>query len=193
MSHGSPVPAHTVSWAEGATASAPMAVTSLSSKIGAQLMPLSVVFQMPPSAAPIYTVYGSPGTPVIEATRLPSGPTNRKWRAPSPLAPPSVAAPPRPRPPRWAAAGNALILARTTIVAMYEVRRVIPCSGCGCYDLVLEVSVLASVPCSSRIRMFKPRARRTARDRRNYFYAHPVHSARRPRARASFPCSLYAP
>src|SRR5678809_1121823 len=90
MSQGSPVPAHTVLCSDGATASAPIAVTSLSSKIGAQLMPLSVVFQMPPSAAPIYTVYESPVTPVIEATRLPSGPTNLKWRAPSPLAPPCL-------------------------------------------------------------------------------------------------------
>src|SRR5678809_1506246 len=113
MSQGSPVPAHTVLRSDGATVRAPIAVTSLSSKIGDQLMPLSVVFQMPPSAAPIYTAYGSPGTPVIDATRLPSGPTNLKWSAPSPLAPPpALAAPPRPRPPRCAAAGVAIAVAR---------------------------------------------------------------------------------
>src|SRR5689334_273536 len=89
MSQGSPVPAQIVSCADGATARAPTAETSLSSKTGCQLMPASVVFQIPPSAAPMYTVMLSPGTPVIDATRLPSGPRGRKCNAPSQFGPPS--------------------------------------------------------------------------------------------------------
>ena len=52
MAQASPVPAHTVFGSEGATASAPMAITRWLSKIGANVAPLSVDFQTPPEAAP---------------------------------------------------------------------------------------------------------------------------------------------
>ena len=48
----SPVPAQTMFGSEGATASEPIDCTGWPSKIGAQLVPPSVVFQMPPEAAP---------------------------------------------------------------------------------------------------------------------------------------------
>ena len=49
---GSPVPYQTIEGSVGATASAPLAPTSWSSKIGYQKIPPSVVFQSPPAAAP---------------------------------------------------------------------------------------------------------------------------------------------
>ncbi len=49
---GSPVPAHTTLGAEGATASSPTDGTPALSKTGSQLEPPSVVFQIPPAAAP---------------------------------------------------------------------------------------------------------------------------------------------
>jgi hypothetical protein len=49
----SPVPAQTMLGLDGATASAPIDDTSLSSKIGVQCTPPSTVFQMPPDAAPV--------------------------------------------------------------------------------------------------------------------------------------------
>ena len=52
MTHASPVPAQTVLGSLGATASAPIAATGWSSKTGAQRLPPSVDFQMPPEAAP---------------------------------------------------------------------------------------------------------------------------------------------
>ena len=48
----SPVPAHTMAWSLGATASAPMECTGWSSNTGSQLSPASSVRQMPPLAAP---------------------------------------------------------------------------------------------------------------------------------------------
>ena len=48
----SPVPAQTTLGSDGATASEPIDCTGWSSKIGVQLTPPSVVFQMPPDAAP---------------------------------------------------------------------------------------------------------------------------------------------
>ena len=48
----SPVPAQTMFGSDGATASEPMDCTGCASKIGVQFTPPSVVFQMPPDAAP---------------------------------------------------------------------------------------------------------------------------------------------
>ena len=50
--NASPVPAQTTLGSEGAIASDPIDDTGWSSKIGSQWMPPSVVFQMPPEAAP---------------------------------------------------------------------------------------------------------------------------------------------
>ena len=50
--NGSPVPAQTTFGSFGATASEPIELTGCPSKIGFQVMPSSVVFQMPPDAAP---------------------------------------------------------------------------------------------------------------------------------------------
>ncbi len=52
MAHASPVPAHTIFGLDLDRSSAPMACTGWSSKIGTNVLPLSVVFQMPPDAAP---------------------------------------------------------------------------------------------------------------------------------------------
>src|SRR5215467_3518509 len=54
---------------EGATASAPTARSLIESVSGAQLAPLSVVFQHPPSAAPIYKVAGPDGSAAIAVAR----------------------------------------------------------------------------------------------------------------------------
>ena len=48
----SPVPAQTTFGSDCATASAPIDCTGCASKTGVQLTPPSVVFQMPPDAAP---------------------------------------------------------------------------------------------------------------------------------------------
>ena len=48
----SPVPAQTTFGSDAATASAPIDCTGCPSKIGAQFVPPSVVFQIPPDAAP---------------------------------------------------------------------------------------------------------------------------------------------
>src|SRR6185312_3261480 len=88
IAHASPVPAHTMLGELGATARAPIAATSWSSKMGRQFDPPSVDFQMPPEDAPAYHVFGSPGTPDTAATRLPAaGPRKRKLK-PSPPPPP---------------------------------------------------------------------------------------------------------
>ncbi len=49
---GSPVPAQTTLGSDGATARAPIEETGWSSKMGRQVIAASVVFQMPPEAAP---------------------------------------------------------------------------------------------------------------------------------------------
>ncbi len=46
----SPVPTHTMSGLDGATAIAPMAVDGSSSKMGAQLVPSFSLFHTPPDA-----------------------------------------------------------------------------------------------------------------------------------------------
>lgn len=50
----SPVPAQTMLGSEGASAKAPIEATGCSSKIGFQWTPPSVVFQIPPEAAPVH-------------------------------------------------------------------------------------------------------------------------------------------
>src|SRR5690242_4666723 len=50
--HGSPVPTHTVLWSAGATAIAPIADVSCSSKIGLKVCPPSTDFHTPPDAEP---------------------------------------------------------------------------------------------------------------------------------------------
>src|SRR5438874_840218 len=52
IAQGSPVPAHTMSGLDGASASDPIAMTGWLSKIGVKVLPPSVDFQMPPDAAP---------------------------------------------------------------------------------------------------------------------------------------------
>jgi hypothetical protein len=50
--HGSPVPAHTMFTADGATARDPIEETGCPSKIGCQVVPASDVLKMPPEADP---------------------------------------------------------------------------------------------------------------------------------------------
>src|SRR6516164_9215419 len=69
ITHGSPVPTHTVFGSVGATAMDPIAATGWSSKIGMNVVPPSVDFQTPPEAEPRYQVFGSPGTPATAAMR----------------------------------------------------------------------------------------------------------------------------
>ena len=52
IAHASPVPAQTMLESDGATASAPMAVTAKASDTGVHRTPPSVVFHTPPDAAP---------------------------------------------------------------------------------------------------------------------------------------------
>src|SRR5689334_22893830 len=66
---GSPVPAKMMFVSDGAMASIPIATTSLSSKIGRQLMPLLFDFQMPPAADAMYSVLDGLGMPCTSDTR----------------------------------------------------------------------------------------------------------------------------
>jgi hypothetical protein len=50
------------------------------SKMGAQVVPPSPDFQIPPEDAPIYKVSGSPGTPATAEVRFPGGPIYRYFR-----------------------------------------------------------------------------------------------------------------
>ena len=52
IAQASPVPAQTIFGSDSATARAPIACTGWWSKIGVNVWPLSLVFQMPPEAAP---------------------------------------------------------------------------------------------------------------------------------------------
>src|SRR5438093_513675 len=54
----SPVPAQTMSGLEGLTARSPIDDTASCSKIGSHVVPLFVVFQMPPEADPTYITHG---------------------------------------------------------------------------------------------------------------------------------------
>jgi hypothetical protein len=53
MAQASPVPAQTIRGFDGATASEPIAWTGCPSKIGVKVRAASVVFQIPPDAAPM--------------------------------------------------------------------------------------------------------------------------------------------
>ena len=66
---GSPVPAHTCCVSDGAIASMPIEMTRLSSNTGRQVVPLLVVFQMPPPAAATNTVLEGPGMPATSDSR----------------------------------------------------------------------------------------------------------------------------
>src|SRR4051812_14916668 len=73
---GSPVPAHTVFVSDGAMASMPIEMMFLSSKIGRQVTPLFVLFQMPPPAAATKRVLEGPGMPTTSESR--------PWKLPGP-------------------------------------------------------------------------------------------------------------
>src|ERR1035437_2132900 len=66
---GSPVPAHTCCVSEGAIASMPIEITRLSSNTGRHVMPLFMLFQMPPPAAATKSVLDGPGMPTTSDTR----------------------------------------------------------------------------------------------------------------------------
>src|SRR5205823_5404712 len=66
---GSPEPAHTMFVSDGAMASMPIAMMFLSSKIGRQVRPLFMVFQIPPPAEATYSVFDGPGMPCTSDTR----------------------------------------------------------------------------------------------------------------------------
>src|SRR3954467_13353645 len=90
---GSPVPAQMVLVSLGAIASAPTEATFLSSNSGRQVTPLFVVFQTPPAAAEMYTVFDGPGMPttsVVRPMKL-EGPTDRH-RKPETVAESSICA-----------------------------------------------------------------------------------------------------
>src|ERR1019366_2599872 len=76
---GSPVPAHTCCVSDGAIASMPMEITRLSSKTGRHVMPLFMVFQMPPPAVATKSVFDGPGIPTISDER-PSKLAGPSWR-----------------------------------------------------------------------------------------------------------------
>src|ERR1019366_7618695 len=78
---GSPVPAHTCCVSDGAIASMPMEITRLSSKTGRHVMPLFIVFQIPPPAVATNSVFDGPGIPTMSDER-PSklaGPSSRHF------------------------------------------------------------------------------------------------------------------
>ena len=95
---GSPVPAQTMFVSDGAMASIPIATTGLSSNTGRQVVPLLVLFQMPPPAAATKSVLEGLGIPTTSDSRPMklAGPTVRQ-RKPAAVAESSV----------WAASGAA--------------------------------------------------------------------------------------
>src|SRR5260370_36067300 len=60
---GSPVPTQTTDGSDGAIAMSPIVDTPSLSKIGYHVVPLLVVFQTPPEAAPTHTMFGLLTTP----------------------------------------------------------------------------------------------------------------------------------
>src|SRR5215471_18019630 len=76
---GSPEPAQMMEGSDGATARSPMVETASLSKTGSQVMPLLVVFQMPPEATPTYTMLGLDSTTAKSSMRPPitAGPISR--------------------------------------------------------------------------------------------------------------------
>ena len=91
---GSPVPAHTCCVSDGAMANMPIEITRLSSNTGRHVMPLLVVFQMPPAAAAMNSVLDGPGMPTTSDRRPMklAGPTVRQ-RIPAIVTESSVWAP----------------------------------------------------------------------------------------------------
>src|SRR6185436_10571615 len=77
----SPVPTHTISGLAWKIATAPIAATGWSSKMGVKLSPPFVDFQSPPVAAPTYTMSGFDSTASIAATRplMAAGPIARAF------------------------------------------------------------------------------------------------------------------
>ena len=73
----SPVPAQTCIVSDGATASAPIELTGLSSNVGRNVTPPFVLFQTPPAAGATKSVLDGNGMPVMSAIR-PS-----KWAGPT--------------------------------------------------------------------------------------------------------------
>src|ERR1035437_6040721 len=66
---GSPVPAHTCCVSDGAIASMPIEITRLSSNNGRHVMPLFMVFQIPPPAVATKSVFDGPGIPTMSDER----------------------------------------------------------------------------------------------------------------------------
>src|ERR1039458_7741815 len=66
---GSPVPAHTCCVSDGAIASMPIEITRLSSNSGRHVMPLFMVFQIPPPAVATKSVFDGPGMPTMSDER----------------------------------------------------------------------------------------------------------------------------
>ena len=100
---GSPVPAHTCWVSDGAMASMPIEITRLSSNTGRHVVPLLVVFQMPPPAAAANRVLEGPGMPTTSDMRPMklAGPTVRQ-RMPATAAESSDCAPSSGAPSAWA-------------------------------------------------------------------------------------------
>src|SRR5882762_8433250 len=76
---GSPVPTHTIDGSEGAIAMSPIVETLSLSNIGSQVVPLFVLFHMPPEAVPTYTMFGLLSTTAKSSMRPPivAGPISR--------------------------------------------------------------------------------------------------------------------
>src|ERR1035437_5980722 len=66
---GSPVPAHTCCVSDGAIASMPIEITRLSSNNGGHVMPLFMVFQIPPPARATKSAFDGPGIPTMSDER----------------------------------------------------------------------------------------------------------------------------
>src|SRR5205823_2937498 len=81
--HDSPVPTKTMSGVDSETATAPTdELVIWPSVAGAQVCPLSIVFQSPPPAAPKYASLGRPFTPETAIERPPrQGPMLRHSKA----------------------------------------------------------------------------------------------------------------
>ena len=104
LKYPSPVPARRVLEALGSMASVLTArLATMSSSVGSQLAPLSVVFHTPPATAAAYIVLGVEGLMTMARVRPPMLPGPRALHVPM-SGPPVVATPtpPRPRPARGA-------------------------------------------------------------------------------------------
>src|SRR5438477_906019 len=79
---GSPVPTQTIDGSEVAISITPIDDTPSLSKSGSQVLPLLVVFHMPPEAVPTYTMFGLLSTTAKSSMRPPivAGPISRNSR-----------------------------------------------------------------------------------------------------------------